>query len=480
MVFASLDKSRAASTGGFVYLNDDHVVMTGSAAGNVTTNRHGYVPRASGNSSDVFTGLGVFGAPSNFVASGSFQITGSGSGEFYFHDVGQSPDSGIPDGPNINFGSPYNTLGGTNNNTIGGGSHFLPNRITTGDLQEIWLGYDNLIDGGRANVIYASRHSTNSGAGGHNSIFGGSYNRIGTAGAYSVLIGGRNSTVDGTDSYSLGSTNSVSGGSSGAIGVSNIESGNRSFVWGVGSVAWGNQIITVGYGASNNVPNSIKFGGLIGGFYVIGSATNILDGQTILGGAPLDTPTGRLQVDPVAGGRAIHVPFITGSGNGEVWFNSFRNAANTDSMQIGGTSSAYTTGGGLPMGNSEFYAYLPSGNTFNWVSGSRSLLKINPSGGLTETGSHSYNVSTGTAYTLNETNHVYLVNVDAQTVTLPSAVNRSGREYLIKTVAPAVTATIATTSSQKIDGATTYSLSASNKFVRVISDNAAWWITGSN
>lgn len=89
-------------------------------------------------------------------------------------------------------------------------------------------------------------------------------------------------------------------------------------------------------------------------------------------------------------------------------------------------------------------------------------------------------VTVGSAYTLNATNTIYLVNVDAQTITLPTAVGATGKEYTIKAITPAATATVATTSSQLIDGASTYSLSASNKFVRVVSDNANWWIVGAN
>ncbi len=103
-----------------------------------------------------------------------------------------------------------------------------------------------------------------------------------------------------------------------------------------------------------------------------------------------------------------------------------------------------------------------------------------PTSTLHVAGSAAYSIATGTAFTLTGTNEYYMVNVDAQTVTLPTAVGILGRTYTIKCIAPATTATVATTSSQVIDGSTTYSLSASNKFVTVISDNAKWLIVGSN
>lgn len=89
-------------------------------------------------------------------------------------------------------------------------------------------------------------------------------------------------------------------------------------------------------------------------------------------------------------------------------------------------------------------------------------------------------LTVGSTVTLGAANTSYLVNTDAITVTLPTAVGVTGKEYVVKTITPATSATIATTSSQKIDGASTYSLSASNKFVRVQSDGTNWWVTGAN
>lgn len=113
-------------------------------------------------------------------------------------------------------------------------------------------------------------------------------------------------------------------------------------------------------------------------------------------------------------------------------------------------------------------------------SGNFGIATTAPTSTLHVAGSQAHSIATGTSFTLTGTNEVYLVNVDAQTVTLPTAVGVNGRSYTVKTIAPAETATIATTSSQLIDGASTYSLTASNKFVRVISDNARWWVIGNN
>jgi hypothetical protein len=65
------------------------------------------------------------------------------------------------------------------------------------------------------------------------------------------------------------------------------------------------------------------------------------------------------------------------------------------------------------------------------------------------------------------------------TVTLPTAVGITDREYLIKNTG-AGTITLATTSSQTIDGSTTYVMSVQYKYVRVKSDGANWNVIANN
>ena len=69
-----------------------------------------------------------------------------------------------------------------------------------------------------------------------------------------------------------------------------------------------------------------------------------------------------------------------------------------------------------------------------------------------------YAAKTGT-YTLTATDHTIDCTTGTFTATLPTAVGCTGREYAIKNSGTGVI-TVATTSSQTIDGSTTYSLSA--------------------
>ena len=63
------------------------------------------------------------------------------------------------------------------------------------------------------------------------------------------------------------------------------------------------------------------------------------------------------------------------------------------------------------------------------------------------------------------------------TVTLPTSVGVSGQIYTIKNIGTAIV-TIATTSSQTIDGVTTYVIRTTNSGVQIISDNANWLVKG--
>lgn len=75
----------------------------------------------------------------------------------------------------------------------------------------------------------------------------------------------------------------------------------------------------------------------------------------------------------------------------------------------------------------------------------------------------------------------YLLNCTSGTftATLPTAVGCTGKNYVLKNSGTG-TITIATTSSQTIDGATTYSLNAQYKYVHVVSNGANWIVIANN
>lgn len=67
------------------------------------------------------------------------------------------------------------------------------------------------------------------------------------------------------------------------------------------------------------------------------------------------------------------------------------------------------------------------------------------------------------------------------TITLPTAVGITGKPYRIKKIDSGVgPVVIATTSSQNIDGQTTYVLANQNQYVKVESNGTDWDIIGQN
>lgn len=90
------------------------------------------------------------------------------------------------------------------------------------------------------------------------------------------------------------------------------------------------------------------------------------------------------------------------------------------------------------------------------------------------------NITTGyvaktAAYTIGATDSIINCTANRFTVTLPTAVGITGRQYIIKNSGTS-TITVATTSSQTIDGATTYILQVQYMSVTVVSDGANWII----
>ena len=185
-------------------------------------------------------------------------------------------------------------------------------------------------------------------------------------------------------------------------------------------------------------------------------------------------------------------------------------ATNYLSGVTGTTTLAYGMGGGGGNGLAkETQAHGITGDLFV-VSGSR-VITANPpashgDGGWISTGNVSVgddtslasSDTTGTAtfavfgsqahtisghnasYTLADTDYTVVLNASSLTATLPSAASHAkGREYIIKNIFSG-SATVATTSSQTIDGSTTYSLAAQYKYVHVQSDGTNWVIIGNN
>lgn len=80
---------------------------------------------------------------------------------------------------------------------------------------------------------------------------------------------------------------------------------------------------------------------------------------------------------------------------------------------------------------------------------------------------------------LTSAHNTIVLSATGKTATLPTAVGIQGREYTIKLTASG-SGTVATTSSQTIDGSTTYSLASQYKYVTVQSDGSNWIVKANN
>lgn len=140
-----------------------------------------------------------------------------------------------------------------------------------------------------------------------------------------------------------------------------------------------------------------------------------------------------------------------------------------------------------PFGGNMFFGALSGTGSNKWqFTGTGHFTTGLYLGGTTTATSALHTTSFATAYTATATSlglsgahHTVNITATGQTITLPTAVGITGRQYTIKLTASG-TGTVATTSSQTIDGVTTYTLSAQYKYVTITSDGANWIITGNN
>jgi hypothetical protein len=103
------------------------------------------------------------------------------------------------------------------------------------------------------------------------------------------------------------------------------------------------------------------------------------------------------------------------------------------------------------------------------------------SGGTRFGGSIVFNrTTTATSYSVLTTDYIIAVTstASARTITLPTAVNATGRKYVIKDESGGAATnniTINTTSSQTIDGASTKTISSNYGSATVYSDGSNWF-----
>lgn len=268
-------------------------------------------------------------------------------------------------------------------------------------------------------------------------------------------------------------------------------------------------------GLTNNGPftnNSSSASGLSGPLYVAGPATNA-GGLTVAG----ITNTGPINTTNNAGAGVRIMPPGTGNAS-EVWSNGVlvasvgTNGGAYFSQPVTNIGTAYfgsispitinssasqinvvntTVGNNSIRFNSTAYLLYSSIHGANamvvgdslgnngWLGSSNIVAAgtITATNGFIGSGSAITNpiVATSISSSLAAQSETVIVTATGTIQTLPTAVGCPGRIYTIKFTASG-TLTIATTSSQNIDAATTKTLSTQYDCVDVISDGAQWWL----
>jgi hypothetical protein len=194
-----------------------------------------------------------------------------------------------------------------------------------------------------------------------------------------------------------------------------------------------------------------------------------------------------LQIENTSTGTTanLFLNLINGGANtAGLRYESSTNGSNPNRLQITNGANAPIS---IAISGTEVFKIPTAGGllTLSGYTGTGKLpVYFDANGQLTRTGAVvTLLAAKSAAYTLAATDKT--VTGDATSAafsfTLPSAVGVTGQEYTLKKIdASANAVTVATTSSQTIDGSTTYALSARWKFVTVQSDGANWLIISNN
>lgn len=283
------------------------------------------------------------------------------------------------------------------------------------------------------------------------------------------LYMGRRSGLNSATNNSIGIGDSTLC-ASGFTGVDNISIGN-----GAGkAITIGNDNISIGNQANNR--NSNQSNNVAIGSFALQSAKT--SSTVAIGYSALKNMANNTSAT-VAVGYQAGFGDTTGSNNTFIGYGAGATSNTYSSVFIG-----YYAGNFANVGNSKLLIantnstfpliYGEFNNNILATPGKLGVGTQSPTSTLTVSGSLSGGYKSITAArTLDITDYIVNCTANSFTVTLPSAIGITGRQYIIKNTGSATTITIATTSSQTVDGSAPGTVTTLAPY-RVVSDGANW------
>jgi hypothetical protein len=397
----------------------------------------------------------------------------SGAGALYLNTTGSFNTA-------LGNNALYSNVGNEKSVAIGHNAMFYADNRTSGRATgNTAVGYESLKGSttpanntGQNNTAVGYQALVANTSGIQNSSLGAQTLKGNTTGNYNVAIGYNALSANTTGSYNI------------AIGLNALKSNNGAGGGAEGNIAIGQNAMASALSTRGNT--SIGYASLtaltIGGDNTAigeGTLASITESysNTAIGSAAMLQATNNSQKSVAIGVRAGQK--MNGGFNTFLGFESGASNLGSGNVFLGslsGFNAAFdNVSNKLIIQNAD--------NAIPLVYGDFSSKQLNINGTLSTAGTIQAFSAKTSAHTILTSDEIITGDATSAifTITLPTAVGKAGQTYTIKRINSGANAvTVGTTTSQTIDGSTTYALSAQYKYVKVVSDGANWIIVGNN